>query len=231
MPFFSRRIPFDRKRLLDQADAATKRKRYRKAVVLYRQVLAAEPRNAGLHSRIAPLLARTGSPFEAWESYRIASEAPEIADDPQHLAKLFGGAARALPQSLDAWRALASARLRCQQPEPALEALLEGRAAFRKRRTTSMAIVLLRDAHAIRPWDPKIMLDLCRLLSRRGQSAEALYLLEELERRSNDTQVREIKKLVWRIDPTLGNTWRWLRSGPSASSKSRSSGRRARSRA
>jgi tetratricopeptide (TPR) repeat protein len=227
MPLFSRRLPFDRKKLLDQAEAAIKKRRYRRAVLLYRQLLAAEPRNPGLHARIAPLLARTGHRFDAWESFRIAGEAPEIADDPARAAKHFEQASRALPRNLDAWRALARARLRYQKPDAALEALREGRLCFRSRRTSSQAIALLRDAREISPWDPKIVLDLARLLARNGQAAEALFLLDAMERRCQGRELRDLRALVLRIDPTFGNIWRWLRSPSKPTAGARPQTRRA----
>jgi tetratricopeptide (TPR) repeat protein len=218
MPLFSRRIPFDRKKLLEQAEAATKKRRRRRAVVLYRQLLAAEPRNPALHARIAPLLARTGRPFEAWESFRIAAEAPEISDDPRRAEKHFEHATRALPKCLEGWRALARARLRCQQPDEALKALLEGRRAFRRRRSADRAIALLRDAREIAPWDSDIVLDLAHLLMKRRQPAEALFLLEALEQKDRGQNLRDLRRLVFRIDPTIGNAWRWLRATSKAHS-------------
>lgn len=213
MPLFSRKIPYDRKRLLEQAELATSKKRWRRAVAHYRQILAAEPRSYEIHYRIAPLLARRGRRFDAWESFRIAAEAPEIADDPRRTAALYASAVKALPRCVDAWRELSRAKLRCQESDAALATLLEGRKHFRKRRSACKAIVLLRDALELAPWQSEIVLDLTRQLFRSGQSAEALFLLEELDRRSRGGEERrEIRRLVWRIDPTLGNTWRWLRS-------------------
>ena len=75
MSILSRRMPFDRKVMLDQAERLQGGRRWRRALTLYRQVLAAEPRNAELHYRAAPLLARAGRGAEAWESFSIAADA------------------------------------------------------------------------------------------------------------------------------------------------------------
>jgi len=69
VPLFSRRIAYDRRRLVEQADGLREGLRWRRALKLYRQVLAAEPRNAEIHFRVAPLLARRGRPFDAWHDY------------------------------------------------------------------------------------------------------------------------------------------------------------------
>lgn len=212
MPLFSRRIPYDRKQLLKAAELATKKRRWRRAVVLYRQILAAERRNPEIHKRIAPLLARTRCPFEAWESFQIAVDTPEFADAPQHCAAHYAKAAKVLPKNVEAWRALSRARLRCQDPDAALAALLEGRKHFRKKSDRPEAIVLLRDALELDPWKPAIVMDLCRLLMRSRQSTEALFLLEALDSKVSGPVRSGVRALIWRIDPTFGNTWRWMRS-------------------
>jgi len=213
MPSFSRKIPYDRKRLLEGAMAATKQGRWRRATSCYRHILAAEPLNYEIHRRVAPLLARCGRSFEAWESFRLAAESPESVEDPKRAEAIYHSATRALPGCVDAWRALARTRLRCRRPEAALEALLEGRRHFRTRRAACKATQLLRDARQIAPWDRKIVLDLCQQLRRQRQPAEALFLLDELDRRCPAQERRSVRALIFRIDPTLGNTWRWLRAG------------------
>jgi tetratricopeptide (TPR) repeat protein len=213
MAIFSRKIPYDRKRLLKAAEAAAKKRHFRRAVRLYRQILAAERRNPEIHMRIAPMLARIGRRFDAWESFQIAAAAPEIADDPQRSAALFAKAAVALPKNVEVWRALSRARLRCQEPDAAIAALRKGRRNFRRKRVVYEAIVLLRDALDLSPMRADLVLDLSRQLLRSGQASEALFLLEALDEKAHgETQVA-VRRLIWRIDPTFGNTWRWLRAG------------------
>ena len=69
MGIFSSEPDYDRTRILEAASRARARKRYRKAVTLYRRVLAVEPANLELHARLAPLLAVTGRHFDAWTSF------------------------------------------------------------------------------------------------------------------------------------------------------------------
>jgi tetratricopeptide (TPR) repeat protein len=210
MALFSRKIPFDRKLLLQAAEVATKKRRWRRAVKLYGQILAAERRNPDLHWRIAPLLARVGRPVDAWESFRVAAESPEIYEDPQRTAALYAKATAALPKQVEAWRALARARLRCQEPDAALAALLEGRKRFRKKRRNFEAILLLLDAQEIDPWKPTIVLDLCKLLKHNGRAGEALFLLEALDEKVDSDARLDTRRLIWQIDPTFGNAWRWM---------------------
>lgn len=209
MALFSRRIAYDRKRILDEADRLRGGWRWRRALELYRQILAAEPHDAEIHFRAAPLLARSGRPFEAWQSFRTA--AARLKDDRAGRLALHRKAVAALPKSFEACRALARAELRDRQPDRACQTLLEGSRRLRRRRSRGEAIVLLRDAREIDAWRPEIVLSLCRLLARDGQPAEALFLLDQLDERVADADRLRARALVWRIEPSLRHSWRWLR--------------------
>ena len=56
---------YDRLRVMEAAERARVRNKRRKAIALYRWVLAVEPNNVDLHAKIAPLLAQTGQNFDA----------------------------------------------------------------------------------------------------------------------------------------------------------------------
>jgi thioredoxin-like negative regulator of GroEL len=212
MPLLSRRIPYDRKKLLRDAEAACEKRRWRRAMRGFGQILAAEPNNAEMHYRIAPLLARTGHHFEAWESFRIAAASPEISENSAQTAALYKTATELMPNCVEAWREYSRALLRHQESDAALRVLREARSHFKRRRFRPQAIALLRDIQKLDPWKPNVVLDLCQLLGRRGQSAEALFLLDELDRRTKGRIQRRVRALAWRIDPTLTQTWRWIRS-------------------
>jgi Tfp pilus assembly protein PilF len=216
MPFFSRRISFDRKRLLRDGESAIEKRRWRKAVRSYGLILAAEPNNAEMHFRIASPLARIGHHLEAWESFQIAAQSPEIAGSSARSAALYKLATELMPRCVDAWRALSRALLRHQKPDAALRALHEGRQHFKSRRRRAEAIAILRDTLELAPWKSEVVLDLCRQLARRQRSAEALFLLDELDRRVEGRAQSRALALAWRIDPTLTQSWRWMKSASKA---------------
>jgi len=216
MALFSRRIPYDRKRLLKEADALREGRRWRRALRLYRQILAAEPRNAEIHFRVAPLLARAGRRIEAWESFRVAAETLAREGDEARLVPLHQQAVKALPRCFEAWRELARIELRQQRPEQAGRVLLEGSRRMRGRHGRGEAIVLLRDAREIEAWHPPVVLELCRLLARQGDTAEALFLLDHLDSRVGGKELRAVRARAWRIEPSLRHSWRWLRAGSDA---------------
>ncbi len=212
MPIFSRRIPYDRKKLLRDAESAVEKRRWRSAVRSYGLILAAEPNNAEIHYRIAPELARIGHHFEAWESFQIAAHSPEIAESSARSVALYKTATELMPRCVEAWRELSRALMRHQRPDAALRALHEGRQHFKSRLKRAEAIAILRDTQQLDPWKSDVVLDLCRLLGRRSRSAEALFLLDELDRRAEGRVRSRARALAWRINPTFTQSWRWMKS-------------------
>lgn len=211
MPFLSRRIAYDRKRLIERAAALERGWRWRTALAIYRQVLAAEPHGAELHARVAPLLARSGRRIEAWESYRIAIEAFVRNGDDGSARTLQQQAMRLLPDCPEPVRVFAQAELARGRGPEAMRLLVKGAARMARLRSRGAAIVLLRDARAIEPWNARVVMPLCRQLARDGQPAEALFLLDHLEQRSVGAELCAVRALLWRIEPSLRHSWRWLR--------------------
>lgn len=211
MPLFRRHMPYDRKRILDEAERARSRRRARRAIALYRRVLAAEPRNAGLHHRIAPLLARRGEVFDAWRSFQQAASGCSSAGEHARALAVYREAAACLPQQFDAWMSIARLEMRLGEQRRARDALLEGRARMRGRRHRPQAIALLRAAREIEPWHAETVLDLAALLGGSGQGDEARWLLEELAERVEGRMLARVRARQWRMEPSLRNTWCWLR--------------------
>jgi tetratricopeptide (TPR) repeat protein len=203
------RPQYDRRQVLEQAAADAARGRRRRAIEGYRRVLVNEPANPELHQRLAPLLAKDGQAFDAWLSFRTVAQAHLRHKKLREARDVWRQAAEALPDRVDAWLAVARAERRLGHDDAALHALLAGRRRMRRRRAE--AIHLLRQAHELRPWDPDVVIDLARLLARSRQRAEAEALLEELARRSPVRVRRRVRRVHWRIAPSLGTAWLWLR--------------------
>jgi len=208
--FLSRRIPYDRRRMLERASSLEGGWRWRKALALYRQILAAEPGCVEIHARAAPLLARSGRTFEAWESFQLAIGALRESGDVDNERKMLRAAVRALPTCTEGCRALARIERTRDRPAAALRVLQKGSDRLSRRGKRGEAIVLLRDAREIEFWNPEVVLSLCRLLKRDGQCAEALFLLDQLEERVTEEDRCGVHFLQWRIEPSLRHTWRWI---------------------
>lgn len=215
-----RRAPaYDRNRVLRDAGRAESRRRRRKAIALYRQVLAVEPGDGEVHARIAPLLASTGQRFDAWRSYRAAGQARIQGGNVSAAIALYREATAALPRELGSWLSLARLLRQEGHPRDALSTLSLGAHAFRGRRRRPESIFLLRRAREIDPGQGEVVVALARLLAKTGQRPEALLLLRNLAQRSSGAELRRVRKVQLFIAPTPGNLWRWLRcprGGPAA---------------
>lgn len=209
MGLFSGEPDYDRTRILEAASRARSRRRYRKAIALYRRVLAVERGNLELHVRLAPLLAATGQSFDAWTSFDACGRAAIAEKKLEQAAAIYREAARCLPRELRAWQTLARVERQRSRDRQAVEALLEGRQQFRRRGQRPQAIALLRRALEIDEANADAILDLARLLGRSDQESEARLLLERLAQQSSGTTLRRVRGAQWRIAPTLVNTWRW----------------------
>ena len=211
MGIFTGPADYDRNRIMEAASRARARRRFRKATVLYRRVLAVEPANVELHAKLAPLLAVTGCEFDAWRSFRVCARAALSEKQLGRAAAVYREAARCLPRQIEAWEKLARVEQQRGRKPEALEALLEGRLWFRGRRRRAEAIALLRCARELEPGNLAIALDLSQGLARTRQGSEAQLLLDRLAERAGGRDRRRIRGAQWRIAPTLVNTWRWLR--------------------
>jgi len=206
-----RRLDYDRKWLLAEAEKARGRGRRRRAISFYRRILAAEPHDPNLHARVAPLLAAAGKRFDAWQSYRQAAQAHLKNNSREEALALFREATKVLPMQIEAWQWVAKLELKRGRSEAAISALLEGRAKFRSRRRRPEAIALLREARNIDAWRVDIVLDLARLLRRSRQSPEAQWILGQLAERMSGRDLRIVRGAQWRIEPSLKHSWYWLR--------------------
>ena len=141
----------------------------------------------------------------------MAAEACERSGKESDLHSILQQAVKSLPDECQAIRALARCELKRQRPDRALQTLVAGSQRFRRRRTRGDAILLLGDAREIEPWNPDVVIHLCRQLARSGDSAAALFLLDQLDGRVQGQERSAVRALLWRIEPSLLHTWRWLR--------------------
>lgn len=207
---------YDRTRILDAASRARARGRRRKAIALYRRVLAVEPEDAELHWRIAPLLAETGQGFDAWRSFRRAARELVRQRRAEQALATYKEAARLLPLEIDAWQAVARLERRLGRHADAKDTLLAARRAFRRRRHRPQAIALLRLAREIDPEDVEVGIDLARTLAKASQRPEAGDLLERLAAQATGRALRRVRGAQWRMSRSLSHTWLWLRAALAA---------------
>lgn len=211
MALLNRRVEYDRARILDAASRARARKKYPRAIDLYRQVLFVEPRNGDLHAKLAPLLADTGQHFDAWQSYRGVARACLREGHSEKALAVYREAANRLPREVQAWEATARLLHRAGRRTEALETLLEASRNFRSRRLRPQAVHLLRRARELDAWHFEIVRALAGLLAATRQRTEAQRLLEGLAEHATGTTLRQVRAAQFRLSPGPTSFWRWLR--------------------
>ena len=212
MLLFQRAKAYDRQRLLEAAARARARNQRRKAIALYRWVLAMERNNADLHAKLAPLLAETGQDFDAWNSFRSTAQAAQREGRDDKALAIYREAGKHLPREIQVWQGLARLLTKRGEEQEAVETLLEGSRHFRSPYLRPQAIQLLRRCRAIDPWHFESVLELAGLLGRCHQPEEAGILLDGLAGRSGGRQLRRVRRAQLRLDPGLLAAWRFLRS-------------------
>jgi tetratricopeptide (TPR) repeat protein len=210
MGLFSGRAAYDRSRILDAAARARAKRQRVRAIELYRQVLAHEPQNAELHAKLAPLLAETGQPFDAWCSFKAVARSCLREGHPDQALAVYREATLFLPREPQAWQAVAQIQHKHGHGREAVETLLEGSRQFRTRWLRPQAIHLLRKARDVAPWEFEVVLELARLLAVSGQRHEARFLLEGLARRSEGERLRRVRAVQLRLAPGPAALWRWV---------------------
>ncbi len=208
--WFKRDKPYDRFSTLAAADRAVAKGRLRKAIALYRKVLAIDPADHVTHGKMAPLLAKRRQRSEAWASFFAAREGYLSEYRLDKALSIYLQAVRCLPRQLEAWEGIAWLHCELRQPADAVMALLDGCRHFRGRKRRSQAIRLLRRIREIEPWHFEATFTLARLLTRTGEKAEAERLLNSLAVRMQGRKLRRVQGALFRMAPRAGTAWRWL---------------------
>ena len=210
MGWFGRKSSYDRTRLLSQAMRATQRRRHKRAIALYRKILAVNPNDTQIHRKIAPLLARTRQPDDAWESYRRAAEHLSKKGFVDQAIGTYREACTYLSRQHRLWLALAELEVKRGRPVDAVNALIDGSKRLRSRRTKPEAITLLQQARKIQPGAFEPSYELAGVLASVGARDRAKRILQELVPRARGRQLRRLRGRQFALSPTPAAAWRWL---------------------
>jgi len=201
---------YDRAKVLKKASEARQRGKRKKAIELYRQVLADEPENVDLHRKLGPLLAENRQRAEALEHFGRAAQGLAAKGFPDKAVGLCRQAVGFYPTEVGIWEAIADLQLQRQRRADAFAALLEGRKHMKGRRLRGHAIQLLKRACAIDPDAADAQIDLAKQLVRTRQRGKALALLDRLAARSRGRDRRRALGARFRMSPTPFAFFRWL---------------------
>ncbi len=208
---FRREGRYDRRKLLANAGKARKKGKAKRAIEAYRRILEAEPHDTEVHRKIAPLLARVGQHQAAMKSFAQAAQGLIRRGFEAHALGVCREATAFYPRQVELWEAIARLRLKAANAPDAVNALLEGRNHFRRRKHLSEAIRLLERAHGIEPKNVTVRLDLARLLRRSGQRGKARAILAKLEAQVAGRMLRRVRLAQFRNDPSARTVWTLLR--------------------
>ncbi len=213
---FTREKSYDRFDILAAAEKARSKGRLRKAIVEYRKVLEIDPDDHVIHGKVAPLLAERKRLDEAWSSFVAAGEGYHRNGYINQAVSIYIQAARYLPRKLEVWETIARLQEERELPADGVKALLSGCHYFRRRDQRPEAIHLLRLACKIQPWHFEATYILAKVLAKGGDKGEALQLLHGLAERVQGRNLRRARAALFRMSPSLGAAWRWLRAAIAA---------------
>ncbi len=212
MGFFRRRRGYDRKFLLTEACDLQRRNKHKRAVILLRKILTAEPNNVEIHALIAPSLAELGLEFCAWTSYEHVTAALLRDGKKSSALDYYCDATTRMPRHLEAWVSRVALTRSMGRNDDAKQILESALPHFRRRATRHPLILLLRSLLDIEPGNKDAALELAYQLSKTSQKYEALALLSKLADASSGNFLRNVRRTQWRIEPSLVHSWLWFRS-------------------
>jgi Tfp pilus assembly protein PilF len=207
----SRSKPFDRTATVIAADRARARGRRKKAIALYREVLAAKPDDATVHGKVAPLLAASGEREQALASFRAAASAHLAAGFTDRALAVLAQATEAYPEEEPFWEDVARLQVARGRRADAVAALSRGGARLVARKSYGAAERVLRRAGQLEPWHPETTFALARALAGGGRRADAVRLLDGLAARSTGRPRAAARRLALRLAPGARTLWHWLR--------------------
>ncbi len=212
MSLFGRHRSYDRERLLREAREVQRQGKHKKTVRLLREILIVEPDNPEIHALIAPSLAERRLEFCAWDSYGRAAAALLRDGNEQQALDHYRDATRRMPRHYEAWASRIALERSMGRSADAKSTLKSALSHFRRRATRYALISQLRLLLELDPAERRSTLEPAFVLSRTGQKREALMLLLKLGEASEGRFLRQLRRVQWNIEPSLLNSWLWLRS-------------------
>lgn len=209
---FRDKAPTSRSEIIAEADRARSKGRLKKAITGYRKALELEPKDPVVQGKLAPLLARTKDHEASLRSFRAAAQGHLDKGFADKALAVYAQAAEEFPLQLNLWQQMAQLNLSKGHRAEAVKTLLRGRLHFRRKTERRGAITLLQEVLAIEPALFEVKLDLGLQLAREKHVAEAMALLNPLER---DAKTRpQLRRLRWTqalAAPSMAAWGRWAR--------------------
>ena len=211
---FGKKEPPTRSELIVEADRARSKGKLKKAIAGYRKALEQEPKDPAVHVKLAPLLARVNEGEASLQSFRTAAQAHLDKGFADKALAVYTQAAETFPTQVHLWQQVAQMHLARGRRADAVKMYLRGRLHLGAKNERREATELLKEALALEPTLFEPRLDLALLLARQDLRAEAMALLEPMVKAVKGAQLRQVRWMMFRVSPSLGALWRWLRATP-----------------
>ncbi|MDC0715217.1 tetratricopeptide repeat protein [Stigmatella sp. ncwal1] len=208
---FGKKEPPSRSQLVAEADRARAKGKLKQAIQGYRKALELEPKDPAVLGKLAPLLARTKETEASLKSFREAAQGHLDKGFADKALAVYTQAAETFPAQVGLWQQVSRMNVERGHRADAVRILLRGRFSLRRKNERAEAILLLKDALALEPTLFAPRLDLARLLAQQRLPAEAMALLEPMEKSLEGGALRQVRWTMLRVSPGLGAGWRWLR--------------------
>ncbi|MBE9528209.1 MAG: hypothetical protein IME99_03110 [Proteobacteria bacterium] len=200
-----------RRDTLDIAAKAHSSGKIKKAITEYLKILRVDPGDYDIHARLAPLLAKSNRPEEAWGSFRAAADgycARGFLDKSQSIYTL---ACRTLPQKAEAWEEAIKLQVERGLKADAVQTAVESCKHLKSHINRKKATVLLRKVYMLVPWHPELTLCLARNEAKEKRKKEALWLYEGIAERCKGQLKRSARLSAFWLSPGLGTLGRALK--------------------
>jgi tetratricopeptide (TPR) repeat protein len=211
MKLLGHRAPYDRAGILRRAEGFRSRGRVKRAIREYEQVLAVDPQDIEVHTKVAQLYIRAGRKDQAKTSLKRVIEWNQregFVDKEIAILRVAQGLDR---RDLTVYLRLAELYLGKGVKGDALRLLEGARRAFRRKRFLREAIAVEENILSIAPDDFRAQASFVRLLWRAGRRYEAGERLWQMESHwalmKNKEYWRKTRWLLCRHAPSVSTCW------------------------
>ena len=195
-----------------KASRARSRGRKKKAIAIYRKLLAGTPDDIDIHARLAPLLAARKQKTEAARSFNLAAQSYIGKGLDVKAIAVYKQAVRYYPTETGLWLNIARLQVGRHHKAEAFTTLLKGSSHCRKPALRAKESKLLKAALSISPWQPYATIALAKNMLKSSKKEEAMALLRGLEKRTKGKHLRRARWAIFRAQASPANLWRWVRS-------------------
>jgi pilus assembly protein FimV len=211
MKFSRATASYDRDDILGRAETYRSRGRIRKAIREYEKILAMDPRDMHVHTRVAPLYIRMGRKDRAKDSLRQVIAGYEKQGFTEKAIAMLRLALTVDRHDLAMHLHLADLHLANTHAGNARNILDAARKAFRSKKYRSEALAVEEKILRLAPDDFPTQVSIVRLLWKSRKKREALDRLRQMEeqwaRRGNRPNWRKTRRLLCRYSPSLPSAW------------------------